>query len=217
VAATYFDDVVASTHSLAFFVQNDAVFVENTCLPVNYSSGFSQLLLSGSGTSKLSNCMLTHNWWFNTVLIAIVVIQGSTCRSLLSWVALGAVLLIEEKASCHYVVALSNVNWAAAVSIAINCSFSRGVSSSRVIVPVPWFLDVMLFGIMEALSSTLHLSRDLARVVNSKWKIILAWVILFAYFSWRLPDSTLSMIGRIDIEGFTLLVQHIRVHSKTFE
>ena len=217
MAATYFYNVVASSHSLALFVQNDAIFVENTCLSVDHSPRFSQLFPSGSGTSKLSNCLLTHNWWLNAILVAIVVIQGSTPCSLFSWVTLGTVLLIEEKTSRHYVISLTNANWAAAVSIAINCSFSRGISSSRVILPIPWFLGVLTFCIVEALSSTLHLCRDLARVVNSEREIILAWVILFAYFSWRLPDSTLSMIGRIDIEGFTLLVQHIWVHSKAFE
>ena len=217
MAATDFYDVVASSHSLALFVQNDAVFVKNTCLSVDHSPRFSQLFLSGSGTSKLSNRLLTHNWWLAAVLIAIVVIQGSTSCSLFSRVTMGTVLLIEEKTPRHDVVTLSHANRAAAVSIAINCSFSRGISSSRVILPIPWFLYVLTFCVVEALSSTLHLCWYLAWVVNSEREIVLAWVVLFAYFSWRLPDATLSMIGRIDIEGFTLLVQHIRVHSKTFE
>lgn len=77
-ARTNFDDVIALTHLLAFFVQDDPILIQNARLPVHNSARLREFSAGQPRTAEMNAAGMTHDRWLDTFLVAQVVLRRWT-------------------------------------------------------------------------------------------------------------------------------------------
>ena len=144
-------------------------------------------------------CSVTHYRRLHTTLIALILLWACICLASFSCHLTRRTILplrvAKEQAAGDYVITFLHINWTSRYSIFI---------------PISW--NVCLSGYWY-----LVFHWELARVVHSKWKVVLVHVVFLADPSWWLPDAILAQVRLVNVDCLVPLIQNVRVHTEALQ